>query len=259
MKALGLLALGFALAVAARAQVPYAGVTTLVMGLDVSNGIVPAAPASRVRVPPNERVTLILPDSWTYPIQWRKDNAPIAGATGHTLFIPLATSADSGRYDVTGAPFPHTATGIVLEVVAAGHLGNFSSRFELPAGATTHIVGFVVSGASSKNLLVRAVGPSLRQFGLTKPVAQPLLRFFDSAGKEIGFVHPAVVVDLDAFFAAVGAFPLIPGERDAFDYGGFKPGAYTIHVTDGSGQGGTVLVETYEFTDGPAPKATVAP
>ena len=61
---------------------------------------------------------------------------------------------------------------------------------------------------------------------------------------------------MDAFFAAVGAFPLIPGERDAYDYGEFKPGAYTIQVSDPSGSGGTVLVETYEFSTGPLPRTS---
>ena len=72
-------------------------------------------------------------------------------------------------------------------------------------------------------------------------------------------MHPAVVVDLDAFFASAGAFPLLAGERDAFDYGEFKPGAYTIQVSDATGQGGTVLVETYEFTAGPQPRVTPLP
>ena len=252
---IGAFIFSFALTLAGRAQVPYAGVTTLVLGLDVANGVIPAAPGSRVRVPPYERVTLVLPDSWTYPIQWRKDNQPIAGATGHTFAIPLATTADSGRYNVTGAPFPFIATGILLEVVPGGNVGNFSVRLELAPGAGIQIVGFVVSGTSPKNLLIRAVGPTLGVFGIAKPAARPRVRFYDSTGTQIGFTHPAIVVDMGAFFASVGAF-LLSGGETSYDYGPFSRGAYTIQVADESGQGGTVLVEAYEFTTGPQPLVT---
>jgi hypothetical protein len=243
------------LATAALAQIARpGGITTLTLGADVANGIVAPAPGSRVRVPPLERVTLLVPEGWSYSIQWTKDGKAIPGATGRSYLIPLATTADSGTYHVAGAPFPFITTGIALEVVPAGHLGNFSTRLELAAGAGgTQTIGFVVGGTSPKNLLVRAVGPSLKQFGLTKLAAQPRLRFFDSAGREFGFVHPAIVMDFEAFFASVGAFPLLAGERDAFDYGAFKPGACTIQVSDAAGLGGTVLVETYEYTTAPAP------
>ena len=237
-----------------------AGITTLTLGADVANGIIAPAPSSRVRVPPLEQVRLLVPEGWSYPIQWTKDNKPMASATGRSYPIALAATSDSGFYNITGAPFPFIATGISLDVVTPGHLGNFSTRLELAAGSgVTQIVGFFVAGTSSKSLLIRTVGPSLRPFGVTKPAAQPRLRFFDAAGKEIGFTHPAVVVDLAGFFSSVGAFALTGGET-SFDYGPFPPGAYTVHVSDQSSQGGTVLVEAYEFSTGPAPQVTpIAP
>lgn len=245
-----MIALTLVLATAIRAQVAtVAGVTTLTMGLDVGNGIVPPAPPSRVRVPPYERVYLVLPDSWTYPIQWRKDNQPIAGATGHTLTLPLATSNDSGFYTVTGAPFPFGATGIRLEVVEAGHVGNFSARVELAPGSTSATVGFVVTGQTAKAFFVRAVGPSLKTFGIARPVAEPGFRIFDATGKDLDLnvVRPTVVLfDWAEVFPAAGAFPLAAGEKSYRDYT-LVPGAYTLQATDNSQQGGTLLLEVYEF------------
>jgi hypothetical protein len=231
------------------------GVTTLLLASDVANGIIGPAPGSRVRVPPLEQLRLVVPEGWTHSIQWTKDGKTIAGATGRVYTIPLTTTSDRGFYTVTGAPFPFIATGVSLDVVSRGHVGNFSTRVELTASGGPQIVGFAVQGTAPKNLLLRAVGPSLRPFGLSKPAAQPRLRFFDSSGQEMGFIHPAVVVDIDAFFISVGAFPLIPGERDSFDYGEFKPGTYTIHVDDAARQGGTVLIEVYEFDQGPTPRS----
>lgn len=226
--------------------------TMLVMNLDIANGFVAPAGPSRVRVPPGETVHLVMPASWPVPIQWRKNNVPIAGATNSTLSLVNVTAEDSGDYLVTGAPFPLIATGIRLEVVPAGTTGNFSSRLLLQPGTDTQIVGFVITGKTTKSLLVRAVGPTLASFGVSNRVAQPRIAFFDSKGQPYGWARVAVVLPpeyWDALFASAGAFPLTGGEQAylSYDVGPFPPGAYTIHVTDASRGGGTVLVEAYEL------------
>lgn len=228
-----------------------ANLTTLVMNLDIANGIVAPAGPSRVRVPPGEVVRLVLPAEWPGTIQWRKNGEPIPGATGSMLVLGAVTTADSGLYTVTGAPFPTITTGIHLEVVAAGTTGNFSSRLRLQPGADTQIIGFVVTGKTTKTLLIRAVGPTLASFGVASPAAKPRIAFFDSKGQPYSWARAAVVLPPEywtGLFASVGAFPLTGGEEAylAFDVGPFPPGAYTIHVSDAAGQGGTVLVEAYE-------------
>ncbi|MBS0663711.1 MAG: hypothetical protein JSR48_10645 [Verrucomicrobia bacterium] len=228
-----------------------ANVTIITMNLDIANGFVPPAGPSRVRVPPGESVRLVLPPEWPAAIQWRRNGQPIPGATNSTLVLGNVTTADNGLYTVTGAPFPTIACGIQLEVVAAGTTGNFSSRLRLQPGTDVQIVGFVVTGTTTKTLLVRAVGPTLASFGVTGPVAQPRIAFYDSKGQLYGWVRAAVVLPPSYWtdlFARVGAFPLTGGEEPylAFDLGPFPPGAYTIHVTDAAKAGGTVLVEAYE-------------
>ena len=228
-----------------------ANVTTLVMNIDVSNGIAPPAGPSRVRVPPGEAVTLVLPSEWPGTIQWRKDGAVIPGATGSNLVLGTVTTASSGIYTVTGAPFPFISTGIQLDIVVAGSTGNFSARVRLQPGADTQILGFVVAGKTTKTLLIRTVGPSLAAFGVPDPVAKPRIAFYDAKGKPYSWVRTAVVLPPEywtGLFASAGAFPLSGGEEAylAYDAGPFPPGAYTIHVTDASGKGGTALIEAYE-------------
>ncbi len=222
--------------------------TTLTMNLDVSNGIVAPAGPSRVRVPPGENVVLVLPDAWTYPIQWTKNGVAIAGATSRTLSIIAAGSGDSGTYLVTGAPAPYLTTGIALDVVPSGNIGNISSRVELaPSGV--QIVGFVVSGHTPKNLLFRAVGPTLSLLGVPNPARKPVVKCYDSAGHEVGFAHIAIVIDVNGLFQSIGAFPISAAELPtlSYDYGPFQPGAYTLHVSDAANTGGTALVEVYEM------------
>ncbi len=249
MKTLSLVLLTVVAGAAASAQM--SNVTLLTMNLDIANGIVAPAGPSRVRVPPGETVRLTVPDAWPVPVQWRKNGEPIAGATQSVLTLARVTSADSGFYLVTGAPFPTIATGILLEVVPLGTTGNFSSRLLLQPGADTQIIGFVVAGKTTKTLLIRAVGPTLASFGVANPAAQPRIAFYDSKGQVYSWTRADVVLPpsyWDALFTAAGAFPLTGGEPAylAFDLGPFPPGAYTIHVTDAARNGGTVLVEAYE-------------
>lgn len=219
------------------------------MGVDVTNGIVPLAPPSHVRVPPAEYVVISLPDSWTYPIQWTKDGKPITGATNRTLALAPATTGDTGLYHVTGAPFPFATNGIALDVVPAGHLGNQSCKIELGPNGAVQIMGFVVGGRAPKSMLFRVIGPTLKSFGVTSPASRPTVTCFDGNGRQVGFAHVAIPVDLNALFQSVGAFPISTSELStiSFDYGPFQPGSYTLHVSDAAGIGGTALVEVYEM------------
>src|SRR5213075_1119890 len=65
--------------------------------------------------------------------------------------------------------------GIALDVVgydlipdngSSGVLGNISTRLPVGSGDNVLIAGFQITGSSSKQLVVRAIGPSLAQFGL---------------------------------------------------------------------------------------------
>ena len=246
------------------------GVTRLSMGYDVGNGIIAAAPASRVRVPPMECVIISsLPQpaepgqiGSTGPFQWTKDGELIEGATEPTLLIPLATSADSGYYGVAGLDWPFVATGIHLDVVAEGHLGNYSNRVELAAGDAVAIAGFVVDGTKAKTLMVRGVGPSLTQFSITNPIARPVIQIFNALGERIDQVVRILPIwDFPTWFAEAGAFQLLDegyGTAEqldtAFGWWEFEPGSYTVHLRDESQAGGVGLIEIYEVSGMPPTK-----
>ena len=159
--------------------------------------------------------------------------------------------AVSGLYTVTGALFSTISTVIELETVVAGSTGNFSARGRLQPGADTQILGFVVTGKTTKTLLIRTVGPSLAAFGVRDPVARLRIACYDAQGNPYSWAGPAVVLPPEYWtnlFASAGAFPLRGGEEAylTYDVGPFPPGACTIHVTDASGKGGTALLEAYE-------------
>jgi hypothetical protein len=130
--------------------------------------------------------------------------------------------------------------------LCAQGVSNVSARIDLsPTGS--YIFGFVVPVSEpNAGILLRAVGPSLTQFGITNPAPSPSMQLFDSKGQPMVFVpyETFLAIDWGSVFASIGAFPLTGG-KDVYYLVNFPPGNYTVMVSDSSGHGGTVLFELY--------------
>jgi len=134
---------------------------------------------------------------------------------------------------------------------AGPRLANISARAQVGSGASILIAGFVVAGAGTEALLIRADGPSLAQFGVSGALAQPSMSVFDGTGKVVasntgwsaGF-NPAQVASAAA---AVGAFALPPGSADCALVAGLPAGAYSVQVSGQGSAAGIALAEVYEL------------
>ena len=131
---------------------------------------------------------------------------------------------------------------------------NISSRAQVGTGQNQLIAGFVVGGNIAKKVLIRAVGPSLSTVGVPSgTLADPMLRLSHYVNNVDVTVRendnwslgndPAQVMDAAT---KVGAFPLLPGSKDAVILITLPPGSYTAQVTGVSGTTGIALVEVYE-------------
>jgi len=71
--------------------------------------------------------------------------------------------------------------------VAAGFVGNVSTRLPVGTGDNVLIEGFIVQGpaGSTKKILVRAIGPSLIPFGIADALTNPTLAIFDASNAQI--------------------------------------------------------------------------
>jgi hypothetical protein len=145
-------------------------------------------------------------------------------------------------------------------------------------GSHPLIVGFVVPGGppppvpygftpppgfQQREVLIRAVGPSLTQFGVTGVWADPDFQLFQgNAPASVNEVHygdwtvspyfgnVATSATTEAafrkIFSYVGAFSLQSGSKDAAQVVRLNPSAYTVVCTAAPGDaGGEVLVEVY--------------
>jgi hypothetical protein len=140
-------------------------------------------------------------------------------------------------------------------------LANLSARCNVGAGAGVLIAGFVISGPSTETVLVRAIGPSLTQFGITGELVSPILTVFDSSGLVIatdaGWANAPVpgpsAINAgpqpasSAIFTSVGAFqPNSTTSGDSALIVTLPAGAYTVEVAGAGNTTGIALVEIYE-------------
>jgi hypothetical protein len=131
--------------------------------------------------------------------------------------------------------------------VGSSRLVNLSSRVRVSAGdaAGATIAGFFVTGTTPKQILIRGVGPSLTQFGVTNPVTAPQLKLYNDKNAVIatnaGWNNdPGIAAAGDA----VAAFKLNASSSDAALLVTLAPGLYTAQVQ--SGNTGTALMEVYD-------------
>jgi uncharacterized protein (DUF1800 family) len=127
---------------------------------------------------------------------------------------------------------------------------NLSTRAQIGTGANVAVVGFVVGAGSSKNILIRAVGPGLNNFGVAGTLGDPRIDLYDSSNRLIlsNDNWTTTTVGGATTFNSVGAFSLAANSRDAALLATLAPGAYTAQVSGVNNATGIALVEVYDVT-----------
>jgi len=171
---------------------------------------------------------------------------PFISAT--SLDAALVRSVDGGRTVQVSGP----ATGnVIVEVYDTGaglspRLTNLSALNFVGTGSDQLIAGFTVSGTGTKNVLIRAAGPSLAGFGVPSTLVDPKLELYNSSQTKIA-ENDTYSASLPAVFASVGAFAFVSGAKDAALMLSLPPGGYTVVVSGADGGTGNAIVEVYEL------------
>ena len=186
----------------------------------------------------------------------------------YTLVISGVTGADGG---VVLGEIYHLPVVEPLSVALArgdkpsSKIINLSARGRI-ADESGMILGFVVGGSAtplaplnasvvavaerpSKRFLIRVVGPALTSFGVSGAIPDPTLELAGTNGATVQG-NDNWDDDDDAIreaTAAVGAFPLPPGSRDAAIVVRLPEGAYSVVARGAAGVTGNALIEIYEL------------
>ena len=125
---------------------------------------------------------------------------------------------------------------------SATHAANISTRGHVGAGDEALIGGFIVGGTTSKNIIVRALGPSL---GGGDVLADPLVELHDSDGQLIAMNDNWNTGSQQSEIIATGIPPNDP--RESALIAALAPGNYTAVVRGADDGEGLGLVEIYDL------------
>ncbi len=175
----------------------------------------------------------------------------------NALDAALVANLNPGSYSalITGKT---AAPGVALmeaydasTTTTSARLLNLSARTRVGTGAEILIVGFAVQGDAPKQVLIRAIGPSLTQFGVTGVLADPQLALFRQGANAIiqqndNWLASTNAAQIGLVSSQVGAFALPPNSRDAVLLVTLEPGTYSAQVSGVGNTTGVALVEIYD-------------
>ena len=139
------------------------------------------------------------------------------------------------------------------EATPSDRLLNLSTRGRI-SGSGELVTGFVLQGSRSRDILVRAVGPGLRAFGVDQNAAGLRFTLFREGDKIVDVSNWGAeknAADLIAASQRVGAFGLSDQSQDSAAFRRLEPGSYSVHVTANDRSGGVALVEVYDAGEEP--------
>ena len=132
---------------------------------------------------------------------------------------------------------------------SSSRLGNVSTRGQVGTGDNILIGGVIVGGNMSKPVVVRALGPTLTQFGVTGVLQNPYLELRNANGNLVEANNDWQQSPEAATISADGKAP--PDAKESAMAPTLSPGNYTALVTGVGGTTGTGLIEVYD--ESPAP------
>jgi matrixin len=145
-------------------------------------------------------------------------------------------------------------TGVALFEVydlrrSGSRLGNVSTRGQVGTGDNILIGGLIVGGSAPKPVVVRALGPTLTQFGVTGVLADPYLELRDGNGNLVEANNDWEQSPEASTIMADGKAPL--NAKESAMALTLSPGNYTALVSGVGGTTGTALVEVYDESASP--------
>jgi len=181
------------------------------------------------------------------------DNGKVLGGTlEQTLDAGIALGAqwieiygeDADNPDYAAAFASASAALMAPTAPPQQSLLNVSTRTEVLGGDSVLIGGFIVTGDIPKSVVLRAIGPSLADVGVTGVLADPSLELYDSTGalmeQNDNWVSP-----LPANVVAGGLTPKDPAE--SLITATLPPGSYTAILRGVGGSSGVALFELYDL------------
>jgi hypothetical protein len=146
---------------------------------------------------------------------------------------PVSTDTSSPAGLVTASPAGSSTRLVSLAV-----------RSFAGAGEQTLIAGFGLSGSGTKDVLIRGIGPTLAEFGVSGALADPSLKFQQGTAVLAENDNWGNAPALLAASQSVGAFALAAATKDAALLASVGAASYSAQIN--SADTGVGLIEVYD-------------
>jgi hypothetical protein len=160
-------------------------------------------------------------------------NASFSAPGSYTFMVSVADNMHAVAYDA-----------VVVKVMPHVRMANISTRVAVGTAQNVAIAGFIINGDSPKQVMVRALGPSLTPFGVAGALSDPMLDLRDDAGNQIAtndnWKDSQEQAIVDTGFAPAN-------DSESAILATLPPGNYTAIVNGNDGTTGVGLVEVYEL------------
>ena len=183
--------------------------------------------------------------------QASSNGTPLSYAVPDTDSVWTVNSDGTNLQQLLAAPSGQVAW---QPVAPPPNLANISTRLSVGTGDNVLIGGFIITGTGDKNVIVRALGPSLAAQNVPGALTDPVLELHDQSGATIATNDDWK----DTQEAEIEATTIPPtDEHESAIVRRLTPGNYTAIVRGKNNGTGVGLVETYGL-DGTAKVANIS-
>jgi len=185
-------------------------------------------------------------DNWKDTQQTAIQSSGLAPSDDRESAI-IATLSPGNYTAVVEGKNQTTGIGLVelydLDTMADAKLANISTRGFVDTGSNILIGGFVLGNGSSAKVVIRALGPSLTQFGINGALANPTLELRNSNGDLVRSDDDWK----DSQQAEIQSTGLAPtADLESAVVVTLQSGSYTALVSGKNGTTGVGLIEVYQ-------------
>ena len=146
----------------------------------------------------------------------------------------------------------------IRPLTSNSRLVNLSTRGHVGLVEDILISGFTIIGSSLLAVLIRGVGSTWNDFGVSDYVSAPQIELFTTSGISLlqnnrwgeqssDQKNSDLVNQLVSVSAQIGAFPFVPNSTDGVLIAVLIPGSYTVHLSGANDTLSEAFVEVYEL------------
>ena len=181
---------------------------------------------------------------------WMAIGNKIPGRASHT-----ATLLPNGQVLVAGGARDHgfvwTDAQLYIGESTPPILLNISTRMPVSTGANVLIGGFIITGTDLKRVLIRGIGPSLRDFGINETLVDPTLELRQNSTLIVSNDNWKTRPDGSSQQTDIAATTIPPtNDLESAILAMLSPGAYTVILAGKYGGVGVGLIEIYDLQQG---------